>query len=152
MQLIERFIYHNKYYTKLKICAFSDKTKNSCTKTQLLSLLISLLYVSKCLHPARFFLNRMLQVLRDKTEKSRFALIYSFHQHLIGLILFQVNIIVTYFDNKKVNFDVHLDASLTGFGPMVYAVPSPDHFTDFHITQLEMLNIVVALKVWANLW
>ena len=91
--------------------------KKSCTKTQLQSLLGSLLYVTKCVRPARFFLNRMLQILRDNT---------------------------------------HLDASLTGFGakfgPMVYALPLGDHFTDLHITQLEMLNIIVAIKVWVNLW
>ena len=34
---------------------------------------------------------------------------------------------------------------------MVYALPLGDHFLDLHITQLEMLNIIVALKVWAHL-
>ena len=50
--------------------------------------------------------------------------------------------------------DVHLHAYLTGFGanfgPMVCALPLEDHFKDLHVTLLEMLNIVVALEVWAN--
>ena len=41
------------------------RTKTTCSKTQLQSLLGSLLYITKCVPPARFFLNRMLQVLRD---------------------------------------------------------------------------------------
>ena len=81
---------------------------------------------------------------------------HSFHQDLNWFLTFlsQYNG-VTYFDNKKVDFDVHLDASLTAFGakfgPLVYALPLGDHFPDLHITQLEMLNIIVAMKVWANL-
>ena len=35
---------------------------------------------------------------------------------------------------------------------MEYALPVSGHFLDLHITQLEMLNVVVALKVLANLW
>ena len=51
---------------------------------------------------------------------------------------------------------VHLDASLSGMGAtlanMVYALPIPSYCNNLHITQLEMLNVVVALKVWANAW
>ena len=46
---------------------------------------------------------------------------------------------------------MNLDASLNGlgarFGNEVYALPLPVNFMNFHITQLEMLNVVVALKV-----
>ena len=31
---------------------------------------------------------------------------------------------------------------------MVYALPLPYDHLDYNITQLEMLNIIVALKVW----
>ena len=34
---------------------------------------------------------------------------------------------------------------------MVYALPIPND-TNCHITQLEMLNVVVALKIWAESW
>ena len=39
-------------------------TKRSCSKRQLQSLLGSLLYICKCVKPARVFLNRMLTLLR----------------------------------------------------------------------------------------
>ena len=38
------------------------------TKSELQSLLGLLLYITKCVKPARFFLNRMLQLLRDNAE------------------------------------------------------------------------------------
>ena len=60
---------------------------------------------------------------------------------------------VTFYDNKLIHHEVNLDASLgASFGNMVYALPLPAGFMNLHITQLEMLNVVVALKVWANIW
>ena len=51
---------------------------------------------------------------------------------------------------------MYLDASLSGFGgvfgPSVYALPLGTKLQHLHITQLEMLNVVVALKIWAKLW
>ena len=133
------------------------KYKKSCSRTQLQSLLGSLLYITKCVRPARSFLNRMLQVLRENAHGFNFSLSSIFHQDLNWFLTFlqQYNG-VTYFDHKTVDFEVHLDASLSGFGanfgPMVYALPLGDQFSHLHITQLEMLNIIVALKVWSNLW
>ena len=51
---------------------------------------------------------------------------------------------------------MHLDASLTGLGAvfhnMVYNLPLPKGYMGDNIVQLEILNIVVACKVWANHW
>ena len=51
---------------------------------------------------------------------------------------------------------MYLDASLSGLGcvfvPSVYALPLSTGFQHLHITQLEMLNVVVTLKVWSKLW
>ena len=50
-----------------------------------------------------------------------------------------------------------IDACLTGVGGIwghkVYTVPIP-HFQDFYpsITHLEMLNLLVAFRLWANHW
>ena len=35
---------------------------------------------------------------------------------------------------------------------MVFALPLSYTLKSFHITQLEMLNVIVVLKVWANNW
>ena len=41
---------------------------------------------------------------------------------------------------------MHLDASLTGLGRLVYALQLSVEFATYHITQLEMLNVLVVLK------
>ena len=131
--------------------------KKVITKQQYQSLLGSLLYITKCIKPARIFLNHMLQVLRSHHNSYRFTLKPEFFQDLcwFNTFLDQYNG-VTYFDNKTPHHVVHLDASLLGMGAtvanMVYTLPIPDHCQYLHITQLEMLNVVVALKVWASVW
>ena len=51
---------------------------------------------------------------------------------------------------------VNLDACLTGlgghFGNMIYTLPIPLGFRQYDITQLEMINIVIAAKIWASHW
>ena len=49
-----------------------------------------------------------------------------------------------------------MDASLEGLGAyfndQIYAIPLCKGFNQFHIVQLEMLNVLVAIRVWANQW
>ena len=47
------------------------KGKNFCTKRQLQSLLGTLLYVHKCVKPARCFLNRMLETLCNASNPAK---------------------------------------------------------------------------------
>ena len=58
---------------------------------------------------------------------------------------------VTFYDSKAVPAKIDLDPSLSGLGAvvqnMVYTVPLPDNYLGNNITQLEMLNIMLALKV-----
>ena len=53
-----------------------------CTKRQLQSLLGTLLYVHKCVKPARFFLNRMLETLRNASNPARVQLDSDFQKDL----------------------------------------------------------------------
>ena len=93
----------------------------------------------------------MLQVLGESHDASYITLSPQFHLDLnwFNVFLKQYNG-VTFFDNP-VDFQVYLDASLSGlggvFGPLVYALPLGTEFQHLHITQLEMLNVVVHLKV-----
>ena len=99
----------------------------------------------------------MLQILRDHVHTNFIVLSDQFFQDLnwFRVFLHQFNG-VTFYDNKLIHHEVNLDASLHGlgacFGNMVYALPLPTGFMNLHITQLQMLNVVVALKVWANIW
>ena len=85
----------------------------------------------------------MLQILRDHVHTTFIVLSDQFFQDLnwFRVFLHQFNG-VTFYDNKLIQHEVNLDASLT----------LPTGFMNLHITQLEMLNVVVALKVWANIW
>ena len=127
------------------------------SKQQFQSLLGSLLYVTKCIKSARYFLNCMLQVLRSNADSATSVLTDSFYKDLcwFNTFLDQYNG-VTYFDNKVSDHTVHLDVSMTRmgvvFGDMVYTLPIPHVYQQLHITLLEMLNVVVTLKVWATFW
>ena len=59
------------------------ESQKSCTKNQLQSLLCSLLYMSKCVRFARFFLNRMLDTLRRFGSSKTVNLDTDFHRDRI---------------------------------------------------------------------
>ena len=135
-------------------------SKTYCSKKDLQSLLGSLLYITKCVAPARSFLNRMLHLLRQNTNVSKILLTPPVFQDLAWFNTFLANYNgVTFYDQIPANIEVHLDASLTGlgghFGNMIYTLPVPVGFNEYDIVvaaTLEMLNIVVAAKIWASHW
>ena len=61
---------------------------------------------------------------------------------------------VTYYDINYCHTEVHLEACLSGLvaslESMVYALPIPKNYNNYNIVHLELLNIVVALKVWVG--
>ena len=125
--------------------------KTYCSKQDLQSLLGHLLYIAKCVKPARIFLNRMLQTLRDNASKKIFLLNAQFFRDLNWFNVFhsQYNG-VTFYDNLPCNAEIHLDAS--PFDNMVYSLPIERNYMGYNIVQLEILNILVACKVWAAHW
>ena len=134
---------------------YSKKTQ--VTKKQLQSLLGSLLYITKCVRPARYFLNCMLHLLRASHNTAHIVLNQQFHRDLNWFSIFwkQYNG-VTFYDNYDIQDTVHLDASLQGLGGvyqnMVYALTIPLGFMQYSIVHLEILNLIVALKLWGHLW
>ena len=99
----------DKLFEIQRICA-KFATKSKVTKTQLQSLLGSLLYLTKCVQPARFFPNRMLQLFRDHISRSAITLNVDFHRDLnwFNTFLPQYNG-VTFYDHQKPHHTVHLD-------------------------------------------
>ena len=93
------------------------QNKKFCSKRQLQSLLVSLLYVSKCVKPAHTFLNRMLMLLRENFEKDTIFLNRGFFKGLNWFHTFLSHFNgVVYYDIKPVQAELHLDVSLTGMG------------------------------------
>ena len=70
----------------ITIC-HSWSNKQVCTKTELQSLLGSLLYITKCVKLGRHFLNRMLQLLRDNVNSSHISLHADFKKDLVYCFL-----------------------------------------------------------------
>ena len=140
----------------VKVCDdWSDK--KTVTKNQLQSLLGLLLYISKCVKPARFFFNRMLQLLRDNFENDSIVLTSEFFRDLAWFQTFLKSYNgITIYDIRPLNIRIYLDACLEGLGGcydnFVYTIPIPKGFNGYNIVHLEMLNVVVALKVWAASW
>ena len=117
----------------------------------------SLLYVSKCVKHARFFLNRILQTLCSNLHEKIIKLDSEFTKDLNWFNKFLITFnSVTIFDKKPIDHQVHLDASLTGLGGIwhiqIYAITLPKNYHTTNIATLEMLNILVALKIWATKW
>ena len=134
---------------------WTDKT--SCTKREFQSLLGSLLYISKCVRYARFFLNRLLENLRTHANSKIITLDENSYKDIAWFKKFvQVFNGTSFFLKKKVDKEVHLDACLKGIGAtfngFIYEAKIPGKFAHFDIAALEMLNILVALRVWADAW
>ena len=107
--------------------------------------------------PARFFLNRILALLRSNYEVQKILLDNAFFKDLAWFNTFLCNFNgVTYYHKTFPSAQVYLDACLTGLGghfdSMVYTLQIPQGYKDYNICHLEMLNIIVASKIWAIHW
>ena len=131
-------------------------SKQICTKKELQSLLGLLLYVAKCIKYARYFLNRMLMLLRDNTHCSRIRLTEDFKKDLRWFNTFLPVFNGVSIFRQPPNKSVHLDACPSGLGAIfdhqVYSLPLPSNWKDLNIAYTELINILVALKVWHTQW
>ena len=134
--------------------------KKYTSKKALQSLLGKLIYVHKCVKPARIFINRMLTLLRNNAHKKKITLNHDFFQDLRWFLTFLPNFNgITCISKAMIPEDhtLYVDASLTGLGGVwsnrVYAAPVIQLVKlDLKIVHLEMLNILVALRKWNQFW
>ena len=117
-----------------------------------------LVYIHKCVTPARIFINHMLNLFRENSHKKCICLTPQFFQdlqwfqkilpHFNGVTLFKKPIITDL-------APVYLDTCLSGIGGIwgnkVYTAPTPvvPGF-DLKIVHLEMMNLVVAFRLWGR--
>ena len=131
--------------------------KLDCTKSQLKKLLGKLFHVAMCNSTLRLFVNRMLDILRLAPEHGKVSLTPDFFLDLcwISSFLPQFNGIDMIQPLPTVAHDIIIDSCLTGagghFGSQWYHVRYPTSILDQHrpISDLEMLNAVAAIKLWA---
>ena len=99
----------------------------------------------------------MLQLLTDNFSSNIIVLTSELFKDLHWFQTFlQIYNGVTIYHVPPLYEDIHLDASLTGFGGhlknYVYALAIPENYMGYNIAHLEMLNVVVALKLWGHHW
>ena len=85
------------------------------TKRAFQSLLGKLFYIHKCVAPARFFMNRMLELFRNNSHKSRIKLSKQFFSDLAWFIAFLHKFNGITLINKEIlpsNDEIYLDACL----------------------------------------
>ena len=135
-------------------------TKTAISKRHYQSLLGKLLYIHKCVRPARVFVNRILATFRANASSRSIHLSEDFQKDIQWFLTFLPAYNgVSYICKQLVDVhqSLHLDASLTGMGAVwrdrVYATPIHNCADlDLKIIHLEMLNIVIALRTWGHLW
>ena len=131
--------------------------KQFCTRRHLQSLLGNLLYIHKCVRPSRIFVNRMLELLRHNYDATRITLTPEFKRDIRWFMQFLARYNGTsYFDHKPPDHTTELDACLEGLGGkfknFVYHLPVVRHYRNLSIVHLEMINILVAIKVFGHMW
>ena len=133
--------------------------KNKATKKQLQSLVGSLIYIHKCVKPARLFVNRILAALKAAPDKGYVTLTSEFSKDIAWFNAFLIKFNGRTFFSKHFHnpvSNVYLDASLIGLGGVwmnkVYQclVPSIDVTHNVSIVHYEMINILLAIRLWAK--
>ena len=148
---------HHKLHEILGKCEHTLKT-NEITVKELQSLICSLTFIYKCVRPSRFFVNRLLNVLRS-ANASNIKVNEDIRKDISWFVKFLpvFNGSTTY-NHGDIAFEhtPAIDACLHGVGGVwnenVYTTTLPRFIKDneqSNITHLEMVNIIIALQLWA---
>ena len=135
--------------------------KQSATKRELQSLAGTLLFIAKCSTPARMFINSILADLRNAPTTGYITL----SQATLSDITFFLELFPLYngvsllchpplASTKQVDCDSCLSGAGARFGELYYSEQFPTFITDLQlsITHLEMLNLLVATRLFAAQW
>ena len=135
--------------------------KRRATRREMQSLLGTLQFVASVSPPTHVFTNRMLMNLREAPQRGTETLSWGFKRDL----KFFLDLLPHFNGVKVVNKaeidyqeSLELDACLTGCGACTtrkyYAEQFPQRILDagHSIAHLELLNVVIALKVWREDW
>ena len=134
--------------------------KKYLSKQAFQSLFGKLIYIQKCVKPSCIFINRILDLFRNNANNRKIYLTLEFHKDIQWFLAFLPSYNgISYITKTDVDPEqtLHLDACLTGMGAVwrdrVYATPI-HNCGDLKLTivHLEMMNIVVALRVWGKMF
>ena len=131
------------------------------TKKGLQSLLGSLMFIYKCVKPSRFFVNRLLEKLRNMTSNKTVVdqdIKQDVAWFLKFLPQFQGTASYCHVDiqgGETIEIDATLNSVGGVWGNEIYNAKIPDDIlveAKTNITHLEMINIIVALNIWGSQW
>ena len=136
-------------------------THKYVTKRKLQSLVGSIMYIHKCVKSSRFFTNRLLEALRS-CNGNFVNVTDSIKQDVKWLIHFipQFNGYSKYVKAPiKFMHTTAIDACLTGVGGVwgneIYTAQLPREWVgnnNYNINHFEMVNILVAIRLWGEQW
>ena len=144
---------------KLQEMAHMTKTwleRKTASKHQLQSVLGKYFHIAQCVRPARLFLSRMLDTLRRAPDTGKVTLDDDFKKDLLWFDRYMASTNGIYIIHPtRETITIELDSCLSGCGAIClseyYASEFPAHINDARhpICHLELLNIVVACRLWA---
>ena len=133
--------------------------KSHDTKSEVRQYLGKLLHICECCPTLCLFVNRMLQTLRSVPEHGRIHLDPEFQADVQWILSYlpQYNGVQMIPDSPTLHVPLVVDSCLTGggghFGRHLYFTQYP-HFIlqcTHSISDLEILNLVIAIRLWAPL-
>ena len=134
-------------------------TKASATKKQLQSLVGHLIYLHKCISPARLFVNRVLTTLRNAPGSGSISLDELFYRDIAWFVKFMqhYNGVTKIPEQTKPEVDLYVDACLLAVGAYsqgkVYHKNIPYCYKSvLSIVHYEMVNVVIAFGTRGHLW
>ena len=99
----------------------------------------------------------MLELLRAHFGQEKIQLTDDFHRDLNWFLKFLPTFNgVSFFKHISIQATIELDACLQGLGAVcnnqIYAIKIPPNFQNYTIVHLEMLNELVAVRLWRYYW
>ena len=131
--------------------------KKQATRNEIQKLAGKLIYIHRCVKPARLFINRILGVLHGFPAKGKHTLPSEIFKDICWFTVFLQEFNGTVSFHWKFDFTEHIyvDACLTGVGAkyqqFVYSSEIPEFFKLVgSIVYFEAVNVLVAIRVWGQ--
>ena len=131
------------------------KRRKHITRRQLQSIVGRIIHVAKCVAPARLFAARLLDALRGPQKVS-----YIVDQAIRADLDWFINYLrqwngIAYIPAPQVSATIYTDACMTGIGATdgtrAYAAAiAPENTNDYHITEIEGFNVLLACDAFLD--
>ena len=134
-------------------------SKTTASRNQLQSLVGHLIYLHKCVSPARLFVNRVLTTLRNAPMAGWTYLNEAFYRDIAWFSKFMedYNGVTKIHKQQQPDVNLYVDACLQDVGAYthgrVYHKRIPLCYKNvLSIIHYEMVNVIIAFRTWGHLW